>query len=94
MVPSVLTLCFALLLGLVKTGIDILAFFIVVRMIMRTRRAPRWIVAFDAAGGVLIEGFLQILSRGLVFLTGAHLREETKLVLALLILWIFRCSLG
>jgi len=94
MMASVLFLIITILLCLIRAGIDILAFFIVVRMIVQTRRAPRWIMAFDAAGCELVNGSIRILDRGLLFLTGAHWRENAKLVLALLVLWILRFSLG
>ena len=91
---SVLTLCFALLLGLVRTGIDVLVFFLVVRIIARARQRPRWVVALNRVGTELVNGTMRMVDRGLVFLTGAHWREEARLVLSILVLWIFRFSLG
>ena len=94
MVMFFLSLVFALLVSLVRTGIDILVFFLVVRIIARARQRPRWIVYLNRVGTELVDGAMRAVDRSLVFLTGARWREEARLVLSILVLWVFRFSLG
>ena len=90
---SVASLFLATLLFLARTGTDIVAFFIVVRMIKQLLWSPRWVAAFDNAGASLVNGILRIFDWRLLRLSSMRWREGAKLSLSLLVLSVIRIAL-
>ena len=82
---EILLFPWSVLLWLVATAIDVVLFFVLVRLLSLRWSVP-WIVTFDAVGRPLVNGLLTVfekIKRGNL----RRLREGPKLVLCMAILW-------
>ena len=74
-----------IVLNLISNGIEIIMFFLLVRLILQWR-STRWLRAFDDAGKGLVDPTIQLLGKITYRFGKRHLTLKSQLLLALLLL--------
>ena len=83
---------FQFVLSFVCNGIEIVMFFLVIRM-LRLWKPVQWIEAFDNAGRTLADGVAGFVDRSVYRLWKKHLMIKSRLLLAFILLELCRTIL-
>ncbi len=86
---GILNVIIAICFNLVCVGIDILTFFLIVRIVL-TRRTIGWLVPFDSAGSKLVDWFSEHVKRWWKQATSNTLTPQGCLAVGLIGLSILR----
>ena len=83
---------FLFVLSLICNGIEIVMFFLVVRMILLFK-SIQWLQAFDKAGSTLVDRVVSFVDRGAFHLWKRHLNSKSQLALTFILLEVCRTML-
>ncbi len=78
-----------IVLSLIGNGIEIVMFFLVVRMILQWK-STQWFRSFDDAGKELVDGVSGFIDRGALRLWKRHLKPKSQLVFTFVLLEVCR----
>jgi len=81
-----------IVLSFICNGIEIVMFFLLVRIILLFK-SIQWLQTFDDAGRTLVDGVASFVDRGVYQLWKKHLATKSQLLLALVLLEVCRAML-
>ena len=83
----------SVLLGLVVTGILIIEFFLLVRLVI-IHRQVRWLVSFDQAGQRLVDDTTGFVKKTWNRISTKSLSQKGQIIIGLVVLEIIRVAIG